>query len=346
MSTFRCLSHVKVNLWLELRGRRADGYHELFTIFDELELADELCFEAMDAEGTSLDVLDETGGAGLPIPTDDRNLVLAAAKAFHAHSGLSIDGRFVLVKRIPSGSGLGSGSSNAAACLRLLALRHGLDPVCDSLLQIARGIGADVPFFLYGHRAWATGRGDLIHPTRAGPKLHYLLLLPGYPASTAAVFRQLAPGPGDGPDDGKPPLLTAVPGSVSSAGTSSSSLTGAVLGREEGLAYDPEGFARRFLQTLSANLASGFKNDLLLAARQAIPALGTLMSRLEQLGCSGFQLSGSGSTIFFAGTEPKRLESLKARLAQDFAKSKGEEELALRGLGAGYRLLLSSSRSS
>lgn len=149
MSTFR--SFAKLNLHLEVAGRRADGYHELRTLFSTIDLADELEIE-LTAGGVTL----ETGRADLPAGRE--NLVVRAAEAFLAAVGGGVGARIRLLKRIPVGGGLGGGSANAATTLRGLALMTGSGPSEAELERIARSLGADVPFFLHGGLALGLGQ--------------------------------------------------------------------------------------------------------------------------------------------------------------------------------------------
>lgn len=164
-------AHAKLNLRLEVRGRRADGYHELSTVFQAVSLHDLLIVEP--ARTTELE-------GGLP---DD--LVLKAQRALESAAGRSLPARFRLVKRIPAGAGLAGGSADAAATLRALSTLHGLDL---DLMPLAVDLGADVPFFLRGGTALGTGKGENLTPL---PSLQgcYAIAWPGFSVSTAAVFQ-------------------------------------------------------------------------------------------------------------------------------------------------------------
>lgn len=136
---------AKINWSLRITGKRADGYHDLETVFQTISLHDTLIFR--DAGGLSLTCDDPA------IPTDDSNLVLRAARAVGA-TNVAIE----LQKRIPAGGGLGGGSSDAAATLRTLGAGR------EDLSEIALSLGSDVPFFLVGGTAYATGRGEILTP--------------------------------------------------------------------------------------------------------------------------------------------------------------------------------------
>jgi 4-diphosphocytidyl-2C-methyl-D-erythritol kinase len=165
-------AHAKLNLSLEVHRRRADGYHELTTLFQAVSLHDLLTVEP--AESTELH-----GGQ----PNDD--LVLRAQRALEAAAGRPLPARLRLVKRIPIGAGLAGGSSDAAATLRALSTLYGLRV---DLRPLAAELGADVPFFLQGGTALGGAKGENLTalPTQAGC---YAIAWPGYSVSTAAVFQ-------------------------------------------------------------------------------------------------------------------------------------------------------------
>ena len=163
-------AHAKLNLSLELLGRRADGFHHIRSLFQAVSLHDLLLAER--SPRTELE-------GGQP---DD--LVLKAQGALERAVGRELPARFRLVKRIPIGAGLGGGSSDAAAALRALSALYGLD---EDLQSLAEQLGADVAFFLVGGTVMATGRGEQLAamPQPAGC---YALAWPGFSVSTAEVY--------------------------------------------------------------------------------------------------------------------------------------------------------------
>jgi 4-diphosphocytidyl-2-C-methyl-D-erythritol kinase len=175
---------AKVNLALRILGRREDGYHELDTVFQAIELWDELVAEVSDELTLSCD--------DPSLPIDETNLVLRAARLLRrelpAHGGAR-GARLQLSKRIPAGAGLGGGSSDAAASLLALTKLWGLRPAPGQLEALACELGSDVPFFLHGGTARGTGRGDQIEPLPFVGELPILLGLPPYPLATADVYR-------------------------------------------------------------------------------------------------------------------------------------------------------------
>jgi 4-diphosphocytidyl-2-C-methyl-D-erythritol kinase len=177
---------AKVNLALEVLGRRPDGYHELATLFHALDLADHLTLLPVD--GLALTVAGDA-------PASEDNLVLRAARALRERAP-DRSARIHLEKRIPAGAGLGGGSSDAAATLLALRDLWGLEIPLAELEEIGRGLGADVPFFL--HRAAAAlgrSRGDEIAPLERVPPLWLALSTPPFslPNKTARIFAELRP---------------------------------------------------------------------------------------------------------------------------------------------------------
>ncbi len=174
---------AKLNLSLEVLGRHADGYHELCTLFQAVDLSDEL--HAEPAVDLTLTV---EGDA----PPGEENLVLRAAHMLAPHAG-GRGARMHLRKRIPSGAGLGGGSSDAAAVLLALNRLWEVGLGRPQLAAMARALGADVPFFLHGGAALGTGRGDVIEPLPDLPARWFVVSVPPFslPEKTVRVFREL-----------------------------------------------------------------------------------------------------------------------------------------------------------
>lgn len=170
------LSYAKINWSLRITGKRPDGFHDLETVFQTISLHDELTF--VPAERTTLACDDPD------IPTDESNLVLRAARAIAAPPVA-----IALKKRIPAGGGLGGGSSNAAATLVALNERFALGR--NDLPAIALGLGSDVPFFLVGGTAYATGRGEVLAPLPPRRGIPLLLLLPEERVLTKEAFARV-----------------------------------------------------------------------------------------------------------------------------------------------------------
>src|SRR3954468_6142657 len=175
---------AKINLHLHVVGRRPDGYHLLDSLVVFAGAADALTVEPSD--GLSLAVAGPFA-AGLYGEAD--NLVLRAARALAAHAGVPATGRLVLEKNLPVASGIGGGSADAAAALRLLARFWGVDVGQEALAAIAALLGADVPVCLAGRAAVMSGIGEIRAPAPPMPAAGMVLVNPGVAVSTPAVFR-------------------------------------------------------------------------------------------------------------------------------------------------------------
>lgn len=171
---------AKINLFLHVTGRRADGYHELQTVFRLLDFHDTLRIRVT-ADG------DITRISGNPLVAAEDDLVIRAARLLQQHTQCRLGAEISVEKRIPMGGGLGGGSSDAATTL--LALNHlwqlGLDR--NALQQLGIKLGADVPVFIFGQDAWAEGIGEKLQPVSLEPR-HYLVITPDVHISTAEIF--------------------------------------------------------------------------------------------------------------------------------------------------------------
>jgi 4-diphosphocytidyl-2-C-methyl-D-erythritol kinase len=182
MDEITILANAKINLALAVKYRRADGFHELESIFQEIDFADRLRIRK--SEGvrfrSNLDFL----------AMDPTNLCTAAARLImetFGVSGLEIE----LDKRIPIGAGLGGGSSDAAAVLKAAVQLYDLPVEIEDLHPLAERLGSDVPFFLTGGSAWVTGRGEIIQPISTGTDYQLVLVLPDIRISTAWAYKNL-----------------------------------------------------------------------------------------------------------------------------------------------------------
>jgi 4-diphosphocytidyl-2-C-methyl-D-erythritol kinase len=182
-------AHAKLNLSLAITGRRADGFHELVSLVAPVALADTLTLEVGRPLGLSCD------DASLPV--DDTNLVLKAAAAYRKRRPSAVVGHFHLTKKIPHGAGLGGGSSDAAAALRLLDQASG-DPLgLENLEALAAEVGSDCPFFVRGQAAIMRGRGERLEilPSAARAALagrKVVLLKPPFGIPTPEAYGLLA----------------------------------------------------------------------------------------------------------------------------------------------------------
>jgi len=240
---------AKVNLGLHVLARRADGYHEVETVMLSIGWADALA--AAPAHDLSLTCSDAA------LPTDGGNLVVRAAEALADWAGIAPRARLHLDKHVPYGAGLGSGSSDAAAALRLLARLWNLDVPRDAMHALAASLGSDVPFFLDGVPALATGRGEILTPLDVPPMPFVLtVVVPPVHVPTAAAYGLLAPRA-----DGRPDLAAVV------------------------ASADPERWRRELV------------NDFQAPVEAAYPAVGDARQALEAAGARYAALSGSGSAV-------------------------------------------------
>jgi len=187
---------AKVNLFLEVTGRRKDGYHTLSTLFAKVNLYDVLDLEVVNGGKPTLEIVDELHAGHLSAGSD--NLVLRAAEAFYKAFRVGVGVKIVLTKRIPMGAGLGGGSSDAAGTLLGLAKLLDIELTAarkKKLHAIAVKLGADVPFFLKdADFCRATGIGDRLKPLEFHKSLPYMVLAwPGFASPTGPVYGRLPP---------------------------------------------------------------------------------------------------------------------------------------------------------
>lgn len=173
---------AKINLSLRVLGKREDGFHEIETLIVPIGLEDRLTVE--EAREWSFSCDDPT------VPGDERNLVVRAARLFFAETGVNGNARVRLTKAVPHGAGLGGGSSDAAATLRLLNEFYGAALAAESLMRMAAELGSDVPVFIDGRPAWCRGRGEIVEPADFAEQLPILLLKPPFGVPTPWAYKQ------------------------------------------------------------------------------------------------------------------------------------------------------------
>lgn len=257
MRVVRIPAFAKVNLRLEVLGKRPDGYHELRTIFQTLSLHDSLTLEGVSRRGIELRV---RGNAGLGSEPPEQNLVYRALDVFRRELKLRGGISAELEKHIPTGAGLGGGSSDAAAALLGYLRLTGRRVPLPRLVEIASGLGADVPFFLFGGRAVAVGRGDEIYPLPDAPRRAVLVVFPrGIRVPTADAYRWLGA------------TLTKSPNPSR-------------LWRFCALCWGPQG--------------DGLSNDFEKPVFRRHPRLAAIQRALLQRGAAEAALAGSGSAVF------------------------------------------------
>ncbi len=259
---------AKINAHLAVGPLRADGFHELRTVYLAVSLLDTVT--ARPGDGLSLAVSGEGAGAATgadAVPTDRRNLVWRAAELLAEHAGVPADAHLEIVKAIPAAAGLAGGSADAAAALVALDALWGTRAARTDLLELAARLGSDVPFSLLGGVALGTGRGEQLAPVLAGRPWHWVLGIAGAGLSTPSVYAELDRLRAEGrlPDGAE--LLPAEP--VISA-----------------LRSGP-----------AAELATALANDLQAPALALRPELRRALRATTSAGALGVLVSGSGPTV-------------------------------------------------
>ena len=276
-------SPYKVNLLLNILGRRADGFHELETVMHPVNLCDRLVFEKQ-SSGVELTCSEAT------LPTDTRNLVHRAATAFLGAARIADGVKLHLEKKIPLAAGLGGGSGNAATTLLGLNELFGHPLAVEELHELAAALGSDVPFFLQTKPALATARGEKIQPLDFFPAMRgavFFLIHPGFGISTPWAYQNLARFP--------------------------AALNGRA-GRAEQLIVRLRG------DDLAA-AGREFYNSLEAPALEKYPLLALFQEFLRAHDAAATLMSGSGSTTFAVveGTNPA--EALREKFCARFGAS-------------------------
>jgi 4-diphosphocytidyl-2-C-methyl-D-erythritol kinase len=278
-------SPAKINLFLRVLDERPDGYHNLENLMQTISLTDVLHIELTDSPGVAVRCNRDD------VPHGEGNIAFRAAQRFLERSGMNCGVRIAVEKRIPMGGGLGGGSSNAGTTL--LGLNNLADGALSAgeLLEIAAGLGSDVPFFLYGDLALCRGRGDLVEPQEPLPEFWTVVANPGISVPTKRVF-----------DIHKKNVLTLTNkfGRLFKAGE---------IGR---VVWEP--LPGRDLTLL---------NDLEGVVEAEYPEVGRLKDGLRASGCRHVMVTGSGASVF--GLCDSRAQS--ARICSDLRKLLRDEKL-------------------
>lgn len=273
-------SPAKLNIFLEVLGKRSDGFHELETVMLRTRLYDQLTFQQAPSSAITLSLSDATPDSlRSSIPLDHTNLILRAACALQKLAGISTGARIILNKRIPPESGLGGGSSNAATTLTGCRRLWNINISDAELHSIAASLGSDISFLLSGATAAiCRGRGEIIEPIQLRKRLYFVAIRPRQGNSTAAVFR-----------------LTQVP----AAPYRSTAVTDCVTHG-------------------TGNLSALIFNRLTAAATQINPAMAGLLKRIPQIARRPAFMSGSGSTVCVTATSRNDAFSVADRLKRTF----------------------------
>ena len=175
---------AKINLGLIITGKRADGYHNILSVFQTVGLCDTLRLSSTGSARLTCDSQD--------VPAGPENLVFKAEELFCSQFGVNNRAYFTLEKSIPVGGGLGGGSSDAAAALRGLRTLYGIEAENAALKDIAAALGSDIPFLVTGGTAVVSGRGEVIREVQLPFNFSYVLVFPGFGVATAWAYSQVS----------------------------------------------------------------------------------------------------------------------------------------------------------
>jgi len=273
-------SPCKVNLILNILGKRADGFHELETVMQPVNICDEMSFERA---GSGL----QLSCSHPELPVDAKNLVHRAATAFLAAVNINEGVRIHLQKNLPLAGGIGGGSANAAVTFTALNELFGKPLPLEKLHELAAGLGSDVPFFLYDKPALAGGRGEKVETLENFPALRgkaFFLVHPGFGISTPWSYQNLARFP------------EALNGKAGRARELVAKLQGGDLSKAAG----------------------DFYNSLEAPAFDKYPVLALYKEFLRENGAQVSLMSGSGSTTFAIAENPAAAESLAEKFKSQF----------------------------
>ena len=251
MKRIELTSHAKINLRLDVLRKRADDYHDIRTVFQKVSLRDEL---RIVISKRSIDVTCDRP----QVPANEGNLAYKAAQSilnqYNIKDGVSIN----IKKNIPVAAGLGGGSSNAASTLMGMNQLFGVGATKQELMKIGSTLGADVPFFIFGRTALATGIGDKLETIEVNPKLWLLLITPDIPISTSWAYRNLRM------ELTNKPINITIPNCINHL----------------------------------SEIMSMLSNDLEKVAIPRYPTIQEIKDELINKGAKGSLMSGSGSTVF------------------------------------------------
>lgn len=273
------MAHAKLNLTLDVLGRRGDGYHDLKMVMQEISLGDAL---ELDLE-TGAPWAMECGSAG--IPCDDTNLCIKAARLFFGATGIDCHGLTVrLTKYTPSCAGMGGGSADGAAVLRLLWEHYDRPISREALFSIAEQVGSDVPFTLLGGTALAEEKGQILTSLSPMPQCTLVICKPDFPISTPALFHAI--------DDAE---IVARP--------------------------DTPGMLRALEQGDLSGIAEKLFNVFTPVVAREHPEIGVIQDIMVSHGALGAEMTGSGPTVFGIFTDKTAAGACYGVLRQRFPET-------------------------
>ena len=268
MTAYRIDTPAKLNLLLKVTGKRQDGYHDLLSVMVPIDLCDRLELSAH--EGERIDIT----WHGYEVPVDEDNLVYRAARTFFSHTKIPGGVSIRVTKNIPVAAGMGGGSSDAAATLLSLNAMWGEPMKARELDMVAKGLGADVPFFLRSVPCLARGIGEILEPLQGWPKTWYVVVVPHLRISTAWVYGNL-----------KLELTTG---------------------------QDP--YIKNLIKNNPTDLFKILENDLERVTSASYPIIDTIKRRLLEAGAEGALMTGSGPGIFGVFPSLERALSAKENI--------------------------------
>ncbi len=287
---------AKVNLYLKVLGKRADGFHELETLMVPVSFGDRLTVDMADSD-INLRLTSRYSFAGnldsvSQIPTDDKNLIIRVAKEFRRAIGENRGAAFCLHKNLPAGGGLGGASSNAATALQLLNQLWNVHWEQERLAKFSETFGSDIPFFFAQSAAICRGRGEHVTATSCYASCWFLILRPPFGLSTPAVFSQM-----------RNKFFQI---SLTETGREYVKQSEPLGNRHHETGFMKDSQAIASLESMVAKLNSGdwvhvakdVVNDLELPATQLRPEFQNIQTAFRSSGALGMQMSGSGSCYF------------------------------------------------
>lgn len=272
-ATFK--SFAKINLTLDVLGRREDGYHDIKMVMQTVSLYDLVTVELLEGEENIGKISVETNLPFLPVGED--NLAYRAAKLFYNETGISGGVKIKLDKHIPVGAGLAGGSSNCAVVLKAMNRLYGAGLSMRKLCTMGAKLGADVPYCLLGGTRLAEGIGERLSPLPRMPFCHILLVKPAFSISTKAVYEKI-----DGHSGYRRPDTDRV----------------------------ISGLKDHSLETIFGGMA----NVLEEVSISDYPVLADVKRSLMELGAAATQMSGSGPTVFGIFTDYSKAANAKREL--------------------------------
>ncbi len=287
--TLEVTAYAKINLYLRVLSRRPDGYHNIETIYQSIDLSDRLEF-SVDESICNVSLALEPSST-FKVPADSSNLILKAFKMLKERKGDEIRNlRIILTKNIPIGAGLGGGSADAAATLVAINRLFSLGLKIEELRELAAQVGADVPFFLQGGTALGTGRGDVLKSLENNLMYYVIVVFPGCSIATAEAYKLY---------------------DMESAQKNVETIT-------EHISPTVASMVDILRQGSLAELCSLLTNDFTEVIEKKYPEIAVVRNELISAGCSVAQISGSGSAVFGICMTPIQAQKVQEQVRKKY----------------------------